>query len=245
MRLLVTRPLAEAERTAAALQQRGHDALIAPVLTIAPVADAAFDPTLFDAIVMTSGNAARALMSHPVLHRAQALPVFAVGGRTAQAARDAGFSDVMSAEGDAADLLALVRGRFAQETRLGTQPGTRLLYLAGSDRSRDLAAELGRDGIRVETLVVYRADAAVRLSDAAAQAIRTGTAQGVLHYSRRSTVIFLDCADAGGLDVPVAMLRHYCLSPRAAEPLNARHFKHVAVATHPDENALFDLIAKH
>jgi uroporphyrinogen-III synthase len=241
MRLLVTRPLAEAERTAAALQQRGHDALIAPVLTIAPVADATFDPTLFDAIVMTSGNAARALMSHPVLHRAQALPVFAVGGRTAQAARDAGFSDVTSAEGAAADLLALVRGRFSQ----GTGPGARLVYLAGSDRSRDLAAELGTDGIRVETLVVYRADAAVRLPDAAAQAIRTGTAQGVLHYSRRSTVIFLDCADAGGLDAPVAMLRHYCLSPRAAEPLNARHFKHVAVATHPDENALFDLIAKH
>lgn len=237
MRLLVTRPLAEAERTAAALQRRGHDALIAPVLTIAPVADATFDPTLFDAIVMTSGNAARALMSHPVLARARALPVFAVGGRTAQAARDAGFSDVTSAEGDAADLLALVRGRFAQ--------GTRLVYLAGSDRSRDLAAELGVDGIRVETLVVYRADAADRLPDAAAQAIRTGTAQGVLHYSRRSTVIFLDCADAGGLDAPVATLRHYCLSPRAAEPLNARHFKHVAVATHPDENALFDLIAKH
>jgi uroporphyrinogen-III synthase len=237
MRLLVTRPLAEAERTAAALQQRGHDALIAPVLTIAPVADATFDPTLFDAIVMTSGNAARALMSHPVLHRAQALPVFAVGGRTAQAARDAGFSEVVSAGGDAGDLLALVRSRFAG--------GTRLVYLAGSDRSRDLAAELGVDGIRVETLVVYRADAADRLPDAAAQAIRTGTVQGVLHYSRRSTVIFLDCADAGGLDAPVATLRHYCLSPRAAEPLNARHFKHVAVATHPDENALFDLIAKH
>jgi uroporphyrinogen-III synthase len=237
MRLLVTRPLAEAERTAEELRRRGHAALIAPVLTIEPIFNVTFDPASFDAIVMTSGNAPRALAEQPLPDRVLALPVVAVGGQTAQAARAAGFSDVVSADGDAGDLLALVRGRFAG--------GARLVYLAGSDRSRDLAAELAPSGIEVETLVVYRADAATRLPEYVEQAIRGGVVEGVLHYSRRSTVIFLSCADAGGLRAPVRMLRHYCLSPRAAEPLNARHFKHVAVAAHPDENALFDLIAKH
>lgn len=237
MRLLVTRPLAEAERTAEQLRRHGHAALIAPVLTIEPIFDVALDPASFDAIVMTSGNAPRALAEQPLPDRVLALPVVAVGGQTAQAARAAGFSDVVSADGDAGDLLALVRGRFAG--------GARLVYLAGSDRSRDLAAELAPSGIEVETRVVYRADAATRLPADVEQAIRGGVVEGVLHYSRRSTVIFLSCADAGGLRAPVRMLRHYCLSPRAAEPLNARHFKHVAVATHPDENALFDLIAKH
>ncbi len=235
MRLLVTRPVAEAERTAAALQRRGHTALIAPVLTIEPVAGAAFDPASFDAIVMTSGNAVRALAARPLPDRTLALPVFAVGGQTAQAARDAGFSAVVSADGDAADLLALVRGRYAS--------GARLIYLAGSDRSRDLAAELAAGGIAVETMVVYRAEAAVRLPDDAAQAIRGGTVDGVLHYSRRSTVIFLDCADAGGLHASVQALRHYCLSARAAEPLSARHFRRIKVAPHPDEAALLDLVA--
>jgi uroporphyrinogen-III synthase len=235
MRLLVTRPLAEAERTAAQLQRRGHTALIAPVLTIAPVADAALDPASFDAIIMTSGNAARALTAHPALSRSLKRPLLAVGGQTAQAARDAGFSDVVSADGDAADLLTLVRGRWAS--------GGRLLYLAGSDRSRDLAADLATNGIKVETVVIYRAEAAVRLPDSAEQAIRTGGVDGVLHYSRRSTVIFLDCADAGGLQTSVWMLRHYCLSARAAEPLSARQFKYIAVAPHPDEAALLDLIA--
>lgn len=234
MRLLVTRPLAEAERTAAELQKRGHTALIAPVLTIEPVA-AAFEPEVFDALVMTSGNAVRALTAHPALRRSRALPVFTVGGQTAQAARDAGFSEVVSADGDAADLIALMRGRFAG--------GARLLYLAGSDRSRDLAAELAADKIRLETVVVYEARAATRLPHHAEEATRTGAVGGVLHYSRRSTAIFLDCADAGGLDASVAKLRHYCLSPRAAEPLTARHCKHVEVAPRPDENALLDLIA--
>ena len=234
MRLLVTRPLAEAERTVAELERRGHQALIAPVLTIEPVFDVAFDPASFDAIVMTSGNAPRALAEQPLPDRVLALPVVAVGGQTAQAARAAGFSDVVSADGDAGDLLALVRGRFAG--------GARVVYLAGSDRSRDLAAELAPSGIEVETMVVYRADAATRFPADVEQAIRGGIVEGVLHYSRRSTVIFLNCTDAGGLRAPVRMLRHYCLSARAAEPLAARQYKRIEVAPHPDEAALLDLI---
>ena len=234
MRLLVTRPRMEAERTAAALRTRGHEVLIAPVLTIEPVTDATFDPTLFDGIIMTSGNAARALAMHPSLHRWLALPVVAVGGQTAQAARDAGFSAV-SADGDAIDLLALIQDRWAE--------GVRLLYLAGSDRSRDLAADLAPEGIHVETVVVYSAEAADRLPESVEDEIRGGTIDGVLHYSRRSTKIFLDCADAGGLSGFVQAPTHYCLSPRAAEPLAARQFSRIRVAPHPDETALLDLIA--
>jgi len=236
MRLLVTRPRAEAEHTAVELKLRGHQALIAPVLTIEPAAGVEFDPPSFDAIVMTSGNAARALTAHPAFGRSLALPVLAVGRQTAQAAREAGFSDVVSADGDAADLLALVRGRWRTT-------GGRLLYLAGNDRSRDLAAELATNEIRVETVVVYRANAAARMPDNAEQAIRDGIVDGVLHYSRRSTTIFLDCADAGRLSTLVLPLVHYCLSPRAAEPLSARGFRGIRIAPHPDEAALLDLIA--
>lgn len=236
MRLLVTRPRAEAEQTAAELQLRGHQALIAPVLTIEPAAGAEFDPASFHAIVMTSGNAARALAAHPALRRALALPVLAVGGQTAQAARDAGFSGVVSADGDAGDLLALVRSRW-------NKAGARFLYLAGSDRSRDLAAELATNGIHVETVVVYSANAVARLPDDAAQAIRGGIIDGVLHYSRRSTAIFLDCADTGQLGALIQPLTHYCLSDRAAEPLSARQFSRIRIAPRPDEAALLDLIA--
>jgi len=234
MRLLVTRPRAEAERTAAELKRRGHAALIAPVLTIQPVA-ASFDAESLDALIMTSGNAARALAAHPALKSLRKLPLLAVGGQTAQAARNAGFSDVVSADGDAADLLTLVRSQCAA--------GARLLYLAGSDRSREFAAELAPHGIRVETVVVYEARAAARLPDEAEKAVRNGAVDGVLHYSRRSTVIFLHCIDAAGLSAAVQALTHYCLSLRAAEPFTGRHFKHIKVAPHPDEAALLDLIA--
>ncbi len=232
MRLLVTRPRPEAERTAQALARRGHDALIAPMLEIEPV-NADFNPASFDAIVITSANAVRSLVQ-AALQNSLLRPVLAVGNQTAQAARDAGFLDVMSADGDAADLISLIRSRW-------NKGRARLLYLAGNDRSRDLAADLAKDGIQVETVIVYGADAAARLPDDAQQALRHGTIDGVLHYSRRSTEIFLTCADAGGLDV--SPLRHYCLSQRAAEPLSARGFKAIRIAPRPDEVALLDLIA--
>ena len=234
MRLLVTRPRAEAQRTAQELARRGYDALIAPMLDIEPV-DAAFDTASLDAIIMTSGNAARSLpVSDPSFRHLLKLPVLTVGDQTAQAAREAGFSDVVSADGDAADLVSLIRSRLRKTD-------ARLLYLAGNDRSRDLAADLAADGIHIETVIVYSANAAARLPDDAQQALRDGTIAGVLHYSRRSTAIFLECADAGGLDV--SRLCHYCLSARASEPLSLRGFKSIRIAPRPDEAALLDLIA--
>jgi uroporphyrinogen-III synthase len=232
VRLLVTRPRAEAERTALELAKRGHDALIAPILSIEPV-KADFNPASFDAIVITSGNAVRSLVQS-ALRNSLVRPVLAVGSQTAQAACDAGFLDVVSADGDAGDLISLIRSRW-------NKGHARLLYLAGNNRSRDLAADLAADGVHIETVIVYSAHAAARLPDDAQQALRHGTIDGVLHYSRRSAAIFLNCADADGLDA--SPLRHYCLSQRAAEPLSARGFKTIRIAPRPDEAALLDLIA--
>jgi len=142
MRLLVTRPQEDAERTAQALRARGHEALLAPLLRIEPVdADLAGDWT---GVLMTSANAARALEGRaPEL---RSVPVLTVGDRTAEAARESGFTAVTSAGGALGDLVALaaatMRGNNAQ-----------LLYLAGRHRSGDLANELVRHGIAVRTAI--------------------------------------------------------------------------------------------
>ena len=109
MRLLVTRPEADAERTAAALRARGHTVVVAPLLRIEPVEDADIAAGPFAAILVTSANAAPAIARHQRFAELRALPVFAVGGRSAQAMRAAGFADVTSADGDVSDLAPLGR----------------------------------------------------------------------------------------------------------------------------------------
>jgi uroporphyrinogen-III synthase len=236
LRLLVTRPADEAERTAAVLRARGHDVVLAPLLRIETIEDADFGHGPWAAVLLTSVNAVRALASHR-RNELISLPLFAVGPRTAEAARAAGFSTIISAEGNAADLARVTAGW------LGGGRGP-LLYLAGSDRAHDLAGDLAERNIRVETVVVYRALAATRLPTLTRQALQTRSLDGILHYSRRSSAIFLDCAVADGLSQQVRALTHYCLSPRAAEPLSAVGAWDIRIASHPEENALVELIAR-
>ena len=237
MRILVTRPADEAERTAQALRALGHEALIAPVLRIEPVDDAPLGDGPWSAVLMTSGNAARALAMHPRRADIVRLPAFAVGAQTTRAARDAGFADVTSADGDGADLARLV----AAKLRVRTAP---LLYLAGSDLARDLPGELSRAGLAAETVVIYRALAMVELPDDAGEALQAGALDAALHYSRRSVSVFLVCANASGLLEQVLALRHCCLSERAAEPLRQIGASDVRVAARPDEVALLALISR-
>jgi uroporphyrinogen-III synthase len=232
VRLLITRPQDDGERTAAALRARGHSVVLAPLLRIASVA-ADLGPGPFAAVLATSVNAAHAVAAHPRLAELRPLPLYTVGRRSAEAARAAGFAAVHSADSDAHDLIAVVAQKHAET-------GAPLLYLAGEDRSVDLAAELGRRGLTVRTAVVYRAAAAERLPPEAEQALATGELDGVLHYSRRSAAAFLRCADAADLRPHALALTHFCLSAQVAEPLTGG--ANVRIAARPDEETLLYLV---
>lgn len=236
MRLLLTRPQSEAERTATALRAIGHDVVIAPVLVIETVPDVTIGSGPYAAVLMTSGNAARALAEHPRHASLVALECFAVGSQTAAAARQAGFVTVHAAGGDGGDLAKLIGERLGQR-------GKPLLYLAGDDRARDMAAELAPYGLRIDIAVVYRARAARGFPPDVAAALKAGQFDGVMHYSRRSTAIFVDCARAAGAEAEAARLRHFCLSTRASEPLAAINAKSISVAQNRDESAMLALVS--
>jgi len=233
MRILVTRPEPDGDRTAAALRARGHDAMLAPVLRIETVANADLGAGPWAAILITSANGARAAAAHARSRELLALPVMAVGRSSAEAARAAGFADVTSAEGDGRDLVRQVAARFVGKP-------APLLYLAGEDRARDLTGELAGFGIAVHSTVVYRAVKAASLPPEVRTALSAGRIDAVVHFSRRSVEAYLDCTG----DIPDAALTatHYCLAARAAEPLRAAGATRIHIAARPDEAALIDLI---
>jgi uroporphyrinogen-III synthase len=231
MRLLVTRPEPDGERSAATLRARGHDVLLAPLLRVETVADADFGAPPWAAILLSSANAARAIAAHPRMSALTALPVLTVGRRSAEAARAAGFIDVQSADGDAQDLARVAAARFA---------GSRapLLYLAGEERARDLAGDLG--GLLIRTVVVYRAVKVTNLPPSMRAALQAGQLDGVLHFSQRSTEAYIVCARSAGLLDKALAPFHYCLSARVAEPLVGA--ENVRIAALPEEAALLDLV---
>jgi uroporphyrinogen-III synthase len=232
MRLLVTRPEPDNQRIAAALRALGHEVMLAPLLRIETIVDTELGSSPWSAVLLTSANGARAMAAHPRHDELAALPVLAVGGGSAEAARAAGFADVASADGDAGDLARLAAARL-KGSRLP------LLYLAGEDRARDLGGELAALGLSVRTVVVYRAVQA-KLPPAARAALIERRIDGVLHFSRRSVESYLDC----GEDIIEQALAptHYCLSERAAEPLRLAGATQVRVAAQPDEARLLALV---
>src|SRR4029077_7035680 len=106
MRVVVTRPQADSERSATALRARGHSVLVAPLMRVEPVtADLSGG---WGGGIITSAHAPSAIAANPACKVLRELPLFAVGQRSADTARQAGFSDVISAGGDVRDLLQLI-----------------------------------------------------------------------------------------------------------------------------------------
>ena len=228
MRLVVTRPQADSERTAAALRARGHEVLVAPLMRIEPV-KAELSGT-WGGVIITSANAAGAIAGHAACEALFKLPVFAVGRRSAEAARQAGFADVTSAGGDVRDLLRLIAARRA-DTKAP------LLYLAGEDRAADLVAELAVHGIAAEMAVVYRAATAPFPPELIA-ALAAGEVDAVLHFSKRSAENYLAGAAQAGVAGPALGVRHICLSAQIAEPLMGAGANRIAIAPRLDDAAL-------
>jgi len=239
MAILVTRPLPDGESTAVALRARGFEVLLAPMLRFEPV-PFHDDGDAYGAVVVTSANALRAiaprLSGSPLLK----LPLFAVGEHTADAARAAGFTNVISANSDAAGLRDRVLASVKAKVLKKTSP---LLYLAGADLARDLPGELGERGFTVVTQTTYRMAAVPSLPEETRRAFAHNEVNAVLHYSRRSARAFIEAVRAAGVEISALSLPQGCLSAGIATVLRDAGAARLFVAPSPDEAALFVALA--
>ena len=232
MAVLVTRPSPDSETTAAALRARGYEVMRAPLLRFEPVACSGLDGE-YGAVLATSANALRAVEGQ--LEGLLRRPLFAVGETTAATARKIGFGKVTAAKNDAGAVRDLV---LASVKKRQFRKGDALLYLAGADLSRDLAGELGADGLNVVTVTTYRMAALPHLPREVCDAFAANTIQAVLHYSPRSARAFLDASRAEGVEISALAVPHCCLSQNIAAILHEAGAQ-VFSAASADEKALF------
>jgi uroporphyrinogen-III synthase len=227
MQVLVTRAKADAERTARRLAARGHVAVVAPVIAIEPTG-AAPPEEQWDALVLTSAHAVPMLAGLCARDR----PTFAVGARTAAAARAAGFEDVQS-DADALGLSRLIVAAMP--------PAATLLHATARERKTEPGASLAAAGFRVLSWECYAARPAPRLPAEIAAALRARHFDAVLHFSRRSAELFIGLAEREGLVPALRTLAHLCLSADVAAPLAAVGAETV-VAPEPNETSLVALL---
>lgn len=229
MRLLLTRSLDDAHRTGALLEAAGHSVLYSPVIAFHAV-DHDWPAGTVDAIAATSGQAFWALndSGSPPPEVRRVLPVYVVGERSAELARQCGFTGAFSVQRDAASLATAIADSHPSLRRV--------VYAAGRDRKSTLELGLAALGIRVETIVVYEARDTGGLSPAAIEALGTSRIDGVLHFSQRSALLFKNYVEKAGLDAKPAI--HFCLSEDVARVFYDASCDKIVVAREPTEASL-------
>ena len=208
-RVWVTRAEPGAARTAARLTALGFEPLVAPLLAIRPLAPA-IDLTGVAALAFTSRNGVAAFAA---LTPDRALPVFTVGDATAQAARDAGFTEVRSAAGDVHALAALIAA---------AAPGP-VLAPGAAEPAGDLAALLAGKAV-VRALPVYEAVETDIPAPAGFDAV-------LVHSPRAARALAMH---AWALDDRLAV----AISAAAAGPLEDLGLKEIRIASAPTDDAL-------
>lgn len=234
MRLLVTRPEPDATREAELLAARGHEAVLAPLLTIEFDRAAPLQLEGAQALLMTSRNALRALAAHPAFGEALKLPLVAVGDATAGEAQALGFADVTIGPGTGAKLAKLI----VSELEPGRGP---LVHLSGEAIAFDLKSTLEAEGFTVRRFVLYRAIPTGALPDEAVNRLTAGALDGVILMSPRTAKTFADLVIGHGLVTQAKGLVCYCLSEAVAgavRPLGSE----IRVAARPREEDILALL---
>ncbi len=228
MRVLVTRPLEDGTETAKQLAARGHETLLAPLLSthFFEGPEIALDDV--QAILATSANGIRALARRS---QRRDLPVFAVGPQTAAEAKKLGYAAVKNADGDAEAL--------ARATRSWTSPDAGpLLHVVGEGNDGKLAASLAGFSVRRE--VLYAVTPAGVMPMEAEAALRNGEVDAALFFSPRSAATFRDLALKAGLAVDMVLAA--AISPAAGAALAPLAFRQLRTAAKPDQEHLLKLL---
>jgi len=235
MRVLITRPEREAAALAAALGERGHTPVIAPLFRLEilhPSPGLAAALAACQAVLLTSANGARALAE---ASDQRGRPIFAVGDTTATTAEGLGFSAVTSAAGDGEALVDLVR------RRLDAKAGP-LLHVSGVDVSFDPGEALGRDGFEVQRFALYEAREADALPDSARAALQARALDVATFFSPRAASLFARLLGQAGLAESVRGVTAIAISPAALAPLADLPFTAAVAAARPTRQAVLDEI---
>lgn len=196
--ILVTRPEPGATDLAVTLAKRSGLAVFkAPLATIEATPFTPPEPTRFDALLITSPRAVEAAAAYANL------PVYTVGGASAEAARDQGLT-----------VLAEGPGQIGEELAELIPPGSRLLHFSGESVATDPEPLLRPRRVSYTRVVTYRSAPVAEQPDALAQFLSADGPHYVTFLSARVAETFaaLTLAEASSGALP--SLTALCLSPR-------------------------------
>ena len=233
LRVLVTRPEPGASRTAQQLRETGFQPILLPLTeTVGLPVDAGLVPDDAVVVAITSANAVRHAPEE-VTAALAALPCHAVGKRTAEAARKAGFLSVSEGPGDAEGLADSLAADHAGKT---------IVYLCGRVRFPAFEQRLNTAGVRVRPVETYDTLQGGYSDEAVLELLSGQPADAVLLYSAKAAAAMQVLARRPALQGLFERTWFFALSTRIAAALDDTAGERLRIAAQPDEDTLLALL---
>ncbi|MBF0380074.1 MAG: uroporphyrinogen-III synthase [Magnetococcales bacterium] len=194
--ILVTRPLPEGEVFCRLIDSCNGRFLLAPALEIKPPTDptpflsAVKDIHVYNGIIITSANGARALLEK-LTPDMKVPPIFSVGKKTAEIIQNAGYNSTTPSQPSGGIELA-------ESIKNWLPGGGRLLFPRAKKGREELVEILTSSGYQIDKVVAYQADPIKTLPKGVITALQNGEVDAIPFFSGRTAKAFLRALPAQG-----------------------------------------------
>jgi uroporphyrinogen-III synthase len=234
--VLLTRPLSLIEETESKLRSLGYDVLCEPLLDLLPLAESC--PSVAASSVVITSQA-----SFPFLQsrKTEISPFFSttcycVGKRTAQAARDFGFTSVTEGQGGALELINII---------MEQEKPAPLLCPGAKNRDGGAFAELEKKGFSPIFWSLYEAKPRKAFSSNLLKALKKGALTQALFFSPRTGQTFTSLLQEEGLSGVCGGVCAVVISKATAREIEDLPWKRLDIADRPDMESMLECLTKN
>ena len=215
MHILLTRPLEDSKDLIMRFKELGHQVSHLPVITIEKKDYEDPNYNEFKGIIFTSSNAIKNLDISKIN---KDIFCFCVGNATEKIAKEKGFQNIFTAEGNVSNLKEIILQNF--DPKNGN-----LIYVSGELVSYDLDKELKIEGYYVKRIINYSVSSIEKLSDEFVGQLKNSIPEIVFIYSENSARSYLNLLKKYNLIDNWMDTNLMCLGEKSSAVLNEIKWK--------------------
>ena len=228
MHVLFTRPIDDTKDLILKFQSLGHIVSSIPVISIKKKEYSKIDFSSFKGIIFTSSNAIK-FLDTKLLDKN--IKCFCVGNATELLAKEKGFQNIFSAEGNVNNLKEIILQNFKSSEG-------KLLYISGETITFELDKFLISEGLRVERVINYSSDPIEKFNEILIDDLKNNVPDIVYIYSQNSAISFKNLIKNYNLQNHWMNTNLMCISEKTSSVLNDIKWKKIFLFNPGEEEYL-------
>lgn len=228
MHVLFTRPIDDSKDLILKFKSLGHIVSSIPVISIKKKEHSKIDFSSFKGIIFTSSNAIKFL---DIKLLDKNIKCFCVGNATELLAKEKGFQNIFSAEGNVNNLKEIILQNFKSSEG-------KLLYISGETITFELDKFLISEGLKVERVINYSSDPIEKFNEILIDDLKNNVPDIVYIYSQNSAISFKNLIKNYNLQNHWMNTNLMCISEKTSSVLNDIKWKKIFLFNPGEEEYL-------